>query len=97
VLHPHAHIPYNKISEYIGVIRKERLNLEIYISAAVLDDITDDDVITLKKSLDYNPVISIHAPFIDLSPAAIDSLVRKVTMERFSHVLSCRKYWARGG
>lgn len=88
MFYPHAHIPYNKISEYIGVIRKERLNLEIYISAAVLDNITKDDVITLKKRLDFNPSVSIHAPFIDLSPAAIDSLVRKVTMERFSHVLS---------
>lgn len=29
------------------------------------------------------PSLSVHGPFLDLSPASFDSLIRKVTMERF--------------
>ncbi|UCG77806.1 MAG: sugar phosphate isomerase/epimerase [Nitrospirota bacterium] len=37
--------------------------------------------------LDYKPELSIHAPFIDLSPAAIDDRVREATMYRFDQLL----------
>ncbi len=84
---PHVHIPFNRIPEYIDFIKKNRLNLEIYFSSVVLDAISSDDIIALKGSLDYNPFFSIHAPFMDLSPGAMDSKVRKATMERFNHVL----------
>ena len=73
--------------EYIDFIRKNTLNLEIYFSSSVLDGITADKITGLKKQLDYNPSLSIHAPFMDLSPGAVDSKVRNATLERFFHVL----------
>lgn len=84
---PYVHIPFNKISEYIDFIKKHSLNLEIYFSSAVLDTISRDDITFLQNRLDFNPSLSIHAPFMDLSPGAVDSKVRKATMDRFSHVL----------
>ena len=45
------------------------------------------DIYALSKMLEHSPSLSIHAPFIDLSPGAVDSKVRKATIERFSHVL----------
>ncbi|MBI4690276.1 MAG: sugar phosphate isomerase/epimerase [Nitrospirae bacterium] len=83
----HVHIPYEKVEQYLPVIKKDRLSLEIYFKSNDLDSITKDDIIGLKKQLDYNSLLTIHAPFMDLSPAAIDSRVRTVTMERFSHAL----------
>jgi sugar phosphate isomerase/epimerase len=84
---PHIHIPFNRIQEYSDVIKKHKLNLEIYFSSAVLDSVTPDEIHSIVKTLDHNPSLSIHAPFMDLSPGAVDSEIRKVTMSRFYQVL----------
>ena len=31
-----------------------------------------------------NPPLTLHGPFLDLNPAAFDSLIREVTMKRFT-------------
>ncbi|MEJ2695222.1 MAG: sugar phosphate isomerase/epimerase [Candidatus Sulfobium sp.] len=84
---PHAHIPFQRIPEHIDVIRHYALNLEIYFGAAILDSVPLPEITDLKKRLDYNPELSIHAPFMDLSPGAVDSMVRTATMERFRQIL----------
>ncbi len=84
---PHAHIPYEKINTHRDLLNKYKINLEIYISSYVLDNVEQKEIITLKERLTYNPELTIHAPFMDLSPGAVDSLVRKVTVERFSMVV----------
>jgi sugar phosphate isomerase/epimerase len=91
VIDPQIHIPYHKISEHLSFIRQEKLNLEIYLESKTLDSISREDISHLKKQLDYNPSLTIHAPFMDLSPGAVDSKVRDVTMERFYHVLDIAK------
>jgi sugar phosphate isomerase/epimerase len=87
VVSPHAHVPFNRIAEYQDLIRGKKLDLEIYFGSAVLDVISMDEVRGLSAVLDYQPSLSIHAPFMDLSPGAVDSKVRKATTERFFHVL----------
>lgn len=84
---PHIHIPYNRIAEHLGFIRDHKLDLEIYFGSLALDSLSKDDITNLKSLLDYHPSLSLHAPFMDLSPGAVDSKVRMATMERFSHVL----------
>lgn len=84
---PHVHVPYDVLDRYLPFIREDKLNLEIYFGSRRFDDITRDDIISLKKKLDYNPRLSIHAPFMDLSPGAVDPKVREVTFKRFSDVL----------
>lgn len=82
----HIHIPYKKVEEYLHLIRKQQLNLEIYFSAHVLDSLKESDVIKLKEKLDHNPSLSIHGPFMDLSPGTLDLKVRAVTIERFLNI-----------
>ncbi len=84
---PHVHVPYEKIGDYSAFIKENSLNLEIYFGSKSLDIITKNDIVGLKQKLDYNPTLTIHAPFMDLSPGAVDSKVRAVTIERFSHIL----------
>lgn len=83
---PHIHIPYQKTGEYLSLIKENGLNLEIYFQSFSLDVLKEEDVKRLRDSLDYNPGLSIHAPFMDLSPGAVDSKVRAATAERFTHV-----------
>jgi sugar phosphate isomerase/epimerase len=84
---PHVHVPFDSLDKYLPFIKKEKLNLEIYFGAKSVDTITKEDIDDLKRKLDYNPGLSIHAPFMDLSPGAVDVKVREVTMQRFSDML----------
>jgi sugar phosphate isomerase/epimerase len=84
---PHVHVPFHRIEDYFQFIRENRINLEIYFSSHTLDTVEDSDIIRLKERLDYSPLFSIHAPFMDLSPGAVDSKAREITIERFFHIL----------
>ena len=84
---PHVHIPFDRLEEHLGLIRDRGLNLEIYFAGDVLDSLSTADVSRAKDLLDHNPSLSFHAPFMDLSPGAVDSLVREATMKRLNHVL----------
>jgi sugar phosphate isomerase/epimerase len=88
MISPHVHVPYHRIEDYLRFIREHRVNLEIYFSSNSLDAITDSDILELKEKLDYRRSITIHAPFMDLSPGAVDSKVRDITIERFSHIFA---------
>jgi len=84
----HVHIPYPKLKDYCELIRNRRYDLEIYLTAAVLDQIEKDDLENLCRSLDWKPSLSLHAPFLDLNPGAVDPMVRSVTQMRFSRILN---------
>lgn len=83
----HVHIPYDQIENYHSFLTQQRLNLEIYFTSGSLDKIRKKDILSLKETLSYKPLLTIHSPFMDLSPGAVDSKVRDVTMERFHQVL----------
>jgi len=87
MVYPHFHIPYYKIEEYLHFIKRHSFNLEIYFPSSSLDTIKDDDIKSLQEKLNYHPSLTMHAPFMDLSPGAVDSRVRAITLDRFSHIL----------
>jgi sugar phosphate isomerase/epimerase len=84
----HIHIPYPKLKDFFELIRNRRYDLEIYFSAAVLDQVEKHDLESLLERLDWNPKLTLHAPFTDLNPGAIDPMVRSVTQVRFRQLLS---------
>ena len=84
---PHVHIPYDQFDKYLPFFKQEKLNPEIYFGSRSFDRLTMEDISDLKRKLDYNPRTTIHAPFMDLSPGAVDLRVREVTMKRFSETL----------
>jgi sugar phosphate isomerase/epimerase len=84
---PHVHVPFQKVGDYLPFIKQHKINLELYFSSDSLDRLEEPALISLHETLDYNPLYTIHAPFMDLSPGAVDSRVRAATIERFSHIL----------
>jgi len=84
----HVHIPFPKLKDYFEMIRVRRYDLEIYFSAAVLDQIEKVDLEKLLERLDWNPKLTLHAPFMDLNPGAVDPMVRSVTQVRFRQLLN---------
>ncbi len=87
MISPHIHVPFSMIEKYMGLILQKRFNLEIYLNSDVLDHLEQDRLLKVRDSLEYNPSITIHAPFMDLSPAAVDSRIREVTVSRLNQVL----------
>lgn len=83
---PQVHVPYHRISEFLPFIKKNRINLEVYFSAHTLDTLSYSEIESLRSELDYNPSLTFHAPFMDLSPGAVDDKIREITLKRFSDV-----------
>ncbi len=83
----HIHVPFTKVPRFLDIIQSKRLDLEIYFDGASLDLLTREEIRLLKEALDYDPSLSFHAPFMDLSPGAVDSRVREATLDRFHQVL----------
>jgi len=77
-----------RIREHLSFINEHRLNLEVYFSAEGLEDVNEDSIEGLLDSFNYTPSLTVHGPFMDLSPGAVDPLIRRVTVERFSQTLN---------
>jgi len=88
MIHPHVHVPYDRIEEFLDVIHRYSINLEIYFSSHSLDTLSKNSISKLKKSLGYGPRLTLHAPFMDLSPGAVDKEIRSVTSKRFNQTFS---------
>ncbi|MGO9377301.1 MAG: sugar phosphate isomerase/epimerase family protein [Dissulfurispiraceae bacterium] len=84
---PHVHVPFEKIERYLDLILQNCLNLEIYFSADILDTLEKDYLYKVIAALTHSPTFTFHAPFMDLSPAAVDSKVREATIARFNEIL----------
>jgi sugar phosphate isomerase/epimerase len=83
----HIHVPYPVLHEHVEFIRQHRYDLEIYFPASALDTIGQSDLEGLLERLDWNPSLTLHAPFMDLNPGADDPLVKSATEVRFRQLL----------
>ncbi len=79
----HVHIPYPRVFDSIGFLRENRINPEIFFPSDQLDVVSPADIDRLAERLDWPHTLSIHAPFMDLCPGAVDSRIAAVTLERF--------------
>jgi sugar phosphate isomerase/epimerase len=84
----HVHIPYPRLQDFFEMIRLRRYDLEIYLSAAVLDQIEKHDLETLIDRFEWDPKLTLHAPFMDMNPGAMDPMIRSVTQVRFRQLLN---------
>lgn len=83
----HVHLSYKKFLENIEAVREKMLDLEIYFDAYTLDNLTEKALHKLKESLNWKPHLSFHGPFMDMSPGGVDERVRRITVERFLHLI----------
>ena len=81
-------IPYSMLLQRIGFIMEHRLHPEIYFSAEDLDAYQKDEGKELAETLQRNGLeITIHGPFMDLSPGGVDKRIKEVTLDRFSRTI----------
>lgn len=81
----HVNIPFKMLAEdYLEKFEAHRLNPEIGIDAYALDhySLKDFERILLRLK-DYGALITIHGPFMDMSPGSLDPKVLALTRRRF--------------
>jgi sugar phosphate isomerase/epimerase len=77
----------SSLDEDLIFLRTQGLNAEVYLSADMLDSLDDQLVKLLVREREEGRKISFHAPFMDLSPAGLDSRVLEITRYRFRQVM----------
>ncbi|MBL0226011.1 MAG: sugar phosphate isomerase/epimerase [Geobacteraceae bacterium] len=83
----HAHVPYARLAEHLPYIVANRINPEVFFSAQTLDHIVWEEL-SAQAHILHSAGLSttLHAPFLDLNPGALDPGIREVTQRRFLQV-----------
>jgi sugar phosphate isomerase/epimerase len=83
----HVHVPYPRLAESLEYLVANRINPELFFSAQVLDQVIWEELSAQAHILhDAGLATTIHAPFLDLNPGALDPLIRQITRTRFQQV-----------
>ncbi len=93
----HVNIPFTMLTEdyWREFVLSFDLNPEIGIDAAALDNYEVQDFEAAAQSLhERNLSITIHGPFLDLSPGSPDKVMRDASVYRFSQMLEAARVMA---
>jgi sugar phosphate isomerase/epimerase len=82
------HMPFHMLMDrYLPMVLKERIHPEISFSHETLDRFRPDDYRKVADTLlDAGLTTTIHAPFMDLRPGALDPKIRQATVGRLQQV-----------
>jgi sugar phosphate isomerase/epimerase len=84
----HVNVPYKLLIERIHLIKKYKINPEIYFNNNELDEINWNELRYISENLNEEGLqMTIHAPYMDLSPGGIDRKIRAITKERFFQII----------
>lgn len=84
----HAHVPYVRLAEHLEYAITNGINPEVFFSAEAFDDMVWEELASLADALHAAGLkTTIHAPFLDLNPGAIDSSIRAASRRRIQQVM----------
>jgi sugar phosphate isomerase/epimerase len=79
----HINVPYPMLLRRIDFAIQNQIHPEIYFCAEDLDASRQEDLQRISKALEENQLeVSIHGPFMDLSPGGVDQKIKEVTRDR---------------
>jgi len=84
----HVHVPHTQLHTYVPFLLDRRLQPEILFKGPDLDQLPSAHLHQLGYQLaEANLACTIHAPFMDLNPGALEPLVFSATQRRFIQTL----------
>lgn len=90
----HINVPYSMLLHRVEFAIINRIHPEIYFSAEDLDACEEKEAQHLSEILQKNDLeITIHGPFMDLSPGGVDRRVKEVTLERFLKTIELASFF----
>lgn len=85
----HGHVPFSQLAHRLDYVVSNRINPELFFTADVLDRMVWEELSAQAQVLHgAGLACTIHAPFMDLNPGALDPHIREVTRKRFDQVFS---------
>lgn len=88
----HVHIPFQKLKQYFESILDHQINIELYMNSEVLDNTSKDQFMEWGSIFREKGIeLTIHAPYMDLSPGGADSKIRQVSYERMIQLMDTAK------
>lgn len=89
----HAHVPYSRLAEHLEYAIATKTNPEVFFPAEALDHLIFEELSTLAGALqDAGLHTTIHAPFLDLNPGAIDISIRAASRHRIQQVMKAAEF-----
>lgn len=89
-----VNVPYNMLLEKLDFILEKELNPEIYFDGEALDNCRERDLLTIGRALkEKQRTITMHAPFMDLSPGGVDTKIKKATIERLNQTIELANFF----
>ncbi|MCK5513169.1 MAG: sugar phosphate isomerase/epimerase [Deltaproteobacteria bacterium] len=89
-----ANVPYKMLLEKLDFILENELNPEIYFDGDALDTYREKDLLRIRTALKQKGLeITIHAPFMDLSPGGVDTKIKKATIERLNQTIDVADFF----
>ena len=90
----HVNVPYGMLSQKLNFVLKNRIHPEIYFSADDLDRCDDKDAKHLADVLRQEGLeITLHGPFMDLSPGGVDRRIKEVTLDRLFKTIEVARFF----
>lgn len=84
----HAHVPYGRLAEHLEYAIANHINPEVFLPAEALDQMVWEELSSLADALHAADLkTTIHAPFLDLNPGAIDPSIRAASRYRIKQVM----------
>lgn len=84
----HAHVPYSRLAEHLDFAIANRINPEVFFPAEALDGMVWEELSSLADALHGAGLkTTIHAPFMDLNPGAVDPSIRAASRYRIQQVM----------
>jgi sugar phosphate isomerase/epimerase len=85
----HAHVPYGRLAEHLEYAIANCINPEVFFPAQALDHLVLEELSSLAGALhDAGLKTTIHAPFLDLNPGAVDPSIRAASRRRIQQVMT---------
>ncbi len=79
-----VHVPYATLAAKLDEVIRAGFNPEIFIDGADLDRIVPDDLLRVRRAMDAKGrTVTVHGPYMDMSPGGGDEKMRLATSERF--------------
>ncbi|MFZ3073339.1 MAG: sugar phosphate isomerase/epimerase family protein [Thermodesulfobacteriota bacterium] len=88
-----VHVPYSTMLDRQGEILNASINPEIFFDGRALEGASSKELIAIRDGFaGRGQRITMHGPFMDLSPGAADESIRCATVERFRQTLQAAAY-----
>lgn len=86
----HVNVPLRMLLDtHLDLVLRHGINPEIGLNAATLDRVSPETVRPVAERLrEAGLTVSLHAPFMDIRPGAVDPLIRRATRRRFEQTLA---------